>query len=589
MSTADLIGGGSQRRDSSERSFWAGLLNKLGRHNLPVYLLLIGIAGCVAYGLSTVIRGLDLTLLWMVGATAMLVGWFLARSLRSRGWATFWAAFIGVVALFIRVGRLDRYLFQLVQGWIRYWSEALPYLWQILLDEEITVTPDPSLLLEALNELGAAINALLLRTGTWLIAIVRGSPLFDPAAAVLVWGLILWMAAVWAGWTVRRHGKVLVAVTPLGILLAGVLSYVWSGPSALLFMAGITLLLMALVSHNHRESRWERSGIDYSSDLRTDLIGGAVILTLVLMSIAAVMPSVSFDDVVDFIRELQVERDGETDDVAESLGLEKQPQPRPPGTIDRARSGGLPRRHLIGSGPDLERKVVMVIATNELEPRPEEAMVEPAPRHYWRSATYDEYLGRGWYADSTRLQNYEPGETSNVTSIQYHRPLRQEVQVIGEIADLVYVSGVLVTTDQPYEVAWRSSGDLFAATIEAKSYRADSLISTADEDMLRGAHLNYPPWITERYLQLPETVPERVLALARDLTATEPTAYDRAVAIEEYLRTTFPYTLEVPLPPSDQDVVDYFLFDLQKGYCDYYASAMTVLARAAGLPARMVI
>jgi hypothetical protein len=79
-----------------------------------------------------------------------------------------------------------------------------------------------------------------------------------------------------------------------------------------------------------------------------------------------------------------------------------------------------------------------------------------------------------------------------------------------------------------------------------------------------------------------------VLALARDLTATQPTAYDRAKAIEAYLRT-FPYDLNVPTPPPGRDVADYFLFDLQRGYCDYYATAMVVLARAAGLPARLVV
>jgi hypothetical protein len=78
-----------------------------------------------------------------------------------------------------------------------------------------------------------------------------------------------------------------------------------------------------------------------------------------------------------------------------------------------------------------------------------------------------------------------------------------------------------------------------------------------------------------------------VLSLARDLTATEPTPYDRARAIEVYLRD-IPYTLDIPVPPMDRDVVDYFLFDLRKGYCDYYATALVVLARAAGIPARYV-
>jgi hypothetical protein len=76
--------------------------------------------------------------------------------------------------------------------------------------------------------------------------------------------------------------------------------------------------------------------------------------------------------------------------------------------------------------------------------------------------------------------------------------------------------------------------------------------------------------------------------LALELTVAEPTPYDQALAIENYLRA-FPYTLDLKAPPADRDIVDYFLFDLKRGYCDYYASAMVVLARAAGLPARLVI
>ena len=91
-----------------------------------------------------------------------------------------------------------------------------------------------------------------------------------------------------------------------------------------------------------------------------------------------------------------------------------------------------------------------------------------------------------------------------------------------------------------------------------------------------------------KFLTLPDSVPERVLTLARELTANALTPYDRAQAIETYLRTSYPYTLDVPAPPPGRDVADFFLFELEKGYCDYYATAMVVLARAAGLPARFV-
>jgi hypothetical protein len=60
------------------------------------------------------------------------------------------------------------------------------------------------------------------------------------------------------------------------------------------------------------------------------------------------------------------------------------------------------------------------------------------------------------------------------------------------------------------------------------------------------------------------------------------------LAIESFLRQ-FEYTTDLPQPPENRDIVDYFLFDLQKGYCDYFASTMVIMARAADLPARLVV
>jgi len=110
----------------------------------------------------------------------------------------------------------------------------------------------------------------------------------------------------------------------------------------------------------------------------------------------------------------------------------------------------------------------------------------------------------------------------------------------------------------------------------------------ADEQSLRAERYGYPNWVRQRFLDLPPDIPSRVKELALQLTASAPTPYDRVRAIEQYLRA-IPYTLDIPYPPQDQDLVDYFLFDLRKGYCDYYASAMVVLSRAAGVPSRFVI
>ncbi|EMT38262.1 transglutaminase domain-containing protein [Thermoanaerobacter thermohydrosulfuricus] len=92
-----------------------------------------------------------------------------------------------------------------------------------------------------------------------------------------------------------------------------------------------------------------------------------------------------------------------------------------------------------------------------------------------------------------------------------------------------------------------------------------------------------------RYLSYPTTLlPERVKDLAYSITKDKKTLYDKVKAVEEYLRQ-YPYSLDVPSTPSDRDFVDYFLFDLKKGYCSYYATAMVIMLRTIGIPARYVV
>jgi transglutaminase-like putative cysteine protease len=208
----------------------------------------------------------------------------------------------------------------------------------------------------------------------------------------------------------------------------------------------------------------------------------------------------------------------------------------------------------------------------------------------------------GWASSAVERESYAAGAPLFEQVPQNYRILRQNIITVNQIGKL-YWAGTLYRTDQPFEAGWRtrpvkdsasdpavfSQADLLGALSAAKTYRIESLLPVISLEELRAAPAIYPDFIRRKYLRLPDKIPERVLALARDLTATAPTAYDRAKAIESYLRSTYPYTLDLPAPPGDRDVVDYFLFDLKKGYCDYYASAMAVLARAAGLPSRIVI
>jgi protein-glutamine gamma-glutamyltransferase len=93
--------------------------------------------------------------------------------------------------------------------------------------------------------------------------------------------------------------------------------------------------------------------------------------------------------------------------------------------------------------------------------------------------------------------------------------------------------------------------------------------------------------VAAQYAQPVANTSERVRNLAREITANEPTVYDKIRAIEAWLGTHTKYSLNAPLSSPDVDVVDDFLFHTRLGWCEQIASSLVVLARSAGIPARL--
>ncbi len=136
----------------------------------------------------------------------------------------------------------------------------------------------------------------------------------------------------------------------------------------------------------------------------------------------------------------------------------------------------------------------------------------------------------------------------------------------------------------PDLVSWK-----FDANIRKNEvYSMVSLVSEATDDDLRQAPTEYDYSISDHYLQLPPSLPDRVRELAERLTANADNPLDKALAIQDYLRGhEFTYSLGIEAPPTGQDGVDWFLFDTKEGYSDYFSSAMAVMLRAVGVPARI--
>jgi transglutaminase-like putative cysteine protease len=567
--------------------WWA--VQRIGVGALLSVLLLLAALAIVSNGLADLVRNLEAGQLLPVVVAGTLLAWIMAKS-PLPGWlAGVLAAILGGGAILVRVGRLGGTLVTLLQS-------VLQLAWDgLYLDQR---TPDNLLALDFLSpiltliDLGQGVNTLLIRVSDWTSALFGGRPSFDPIAAELVWSLILWSVSVWAGWSVRRRDDPIAALVPAGTLLTLNIYYTYAKPTPLVMMVGAMLILQGLRSHIVRSRRWQAARIS-TIDGWTELALAVVGISLMLMIVSALTPSLSIQDLVRSVDRILTSQGGDDDGtyMRDALGLQARARPMTP--FEQARSGGLPTQHLLGSGPELSERLVMWVQLEGYPAIPMYAVAQRPellpPHYYWRSLTYNRYSGRGWQSDETQTIEYPAGEIANTEIITAHRKVvRQKIETIHESGGFLYVTGELVTADQDYRVAWRASGDAFGAQTEAADYWADSLVPRVGEEELRAAGSDYPDWVYERYLQLPSRFPDRVRELALELTATEPTPYDRALAIETYLRT-FPYSLDLPSPPPGWDVADYFLFELQEGYCDYFSTAMVVLARAAGLPARLVI
>lgn len=116
-------------------------------------------------------------------------------------------------------------------------------------------------------------------------------------------------------------------------------------------------------------------------------------------------------------------------------------------------------------------------------------------------------------------------------------------------------------------------------------YEAESELGEPDASELRLAP-NTVPGNLGNYLRLP-ALDIRISKLAEEITASAPDNYDKAVAMERYLRTHFGYTLDLSRSVP-RDPLAYFLFERKKGHCEYFASSMAVMLRSLHIPSRIV-
>ena len=566
-----------------------GILSRLLRKILTpdvlgVILVLIALQMMV-YGVSSSLRNTDTTYFFHTCLIAALIGLGLGAAKLNGIQASAGIAALGIAGVWILGAGLSSPLIHLVEVVFSFIPQVVPAV-------RSQIQMDTTPILDAWLPIVQSSSALWVRVQTWWMGINRNVTINDALVRNMAWLLILWLVSAWIGWFVRRRDAIL-ALLPGMILLALVTSYSERKIETLWLMVFVLLLLMGVWSYKKHVSQWEKQKVDYSESIPFDVTQAVVFLSILIAALAFVTPSVSWREIRDYLRERSSENEA-----ADMLGIRK------PGGSSKnvpTQTPSLPRDHLLSGGFANSQKIVMIIKTGELPPVPVSATMLTAPRYYWRSVTFDKYVGAGWETTLALPQTVEANTPLIPGLLRGYRPVHMDVEMVQPEGKLFW-SGMLYSADIPFTANWRVrpqsslfadqsallQADMFAALTKANAYKADSYIPVVTIEEMRKAPADYPNDIADRYLALPKSLPDRVHALARDITKGLANPYDKAKAVESYLRATYPYDLDVPAPPKDQDVADYFLFDLKRGYCDYYATAMVVLARSSGLPARFV-
>ena len=408
------------------------------------------------------------------------------------------------------------------------------------------------------------------------------------------------MLAYTSAWLVYRTRNPWLMILANAVVLLINLSNVDGGFVVFLIVFLIAALLL-LLRFNLYESvqRWRRQGLRYADDIGWDVMQAGSMISVGILVFSWVLPSGYIDP-----------------NASQIWSASSNPWVQLQNTWNRviSISGGTnPSNHgnfrdnlVLAGNPNLNHDLVLTVQTND------------DGSQYLMSLNYDTYLGvNGWTNTPTAnipvkannaLLSDVPAMTHLVKqNITIAAPPGEQKSYILGASQIVAVNGntnVTESTVSGAPIAWLGQNwTLNPGT----HYTVTSYVSSADEITLRSVPLPvdapvfpadydgplpptvYNQSIAKANVQLPADLDPQIHQLALKITANARTMYDKVVALETYLRTNYTYSVDIHRPPNEEGV-SWFLFRSgNKGFCNYFSSAMTIMARSLGIPARVAV
>ncbi|MEW5988272.1 MAG: transglutaminaseTgpA domain-containing protein, partial [Chloroflexota bacterium] len=417
----------------------------------------------------------------------------------------------------------------------------------------------------------------------WLRKAFAGGTSRDGLIFVMHTSAIFWLLGYTAAWYTFRKLRIWRVVLPTGLVLLSVIYYYYGPRPLAIFLAIYVVVALLYVAQTHlftQQRGWQSAAVRYEDSIQFTFLRSGFIAALLAVLIAWSLPtltaSAAVGDALSGVRKpwrsfqdnwtrlfssLRSYGTGTSDPYQDTLAL------------------GGPRS--VGDTPIMDVYVPQRL-----------------PYAYWQAIAFDTYEDGRWAMTSNDTILHFPDDGPiDTPATQMRQVITQTIYNYLPNSSTLYGVPEVVGSDRQMfvTVEYDESGNSLVGSIQSRYvlregdvYRVASLFSYADQQSLRQASTSYPDWIQATYLQIPPTITPRTIELAERLTASYDNPFDKAIAVRNFLRQNIVYNDQITAPPPGAEPIDYVLFENQEGYCNYYASAMAIMLRSQGVPARVV-
>ncbi|HEX3054227.1 MAG TPA: transglutaminase domain-containing protein [Aggregatilineaceae bacterium] len=479
-----------------------------------------------------------------------------------------------------------------------HYSELIALILSTIYSIAVVITVNAYTLIES-GSFRSRVYDLAKQLDIWLReAASGGQPPNDSIAFVIFLSVLFWFLGHNAAWHIFRVDRVWRVIILTGMVLITSQIFYQGDTSLDGYLVAFVVLSLLLLIRSHIEGRefdWYLHRVNFPRHVRRAFFWAGGILAILIVFIAWIAPAGRDDKELDRLNKLM---SGEAFlDFAELWNR----------LFSSLEGQGIATADYYG-GDELELSGAIQLGDDEVM----SVAVQSGPRYYWRSTTYDTYDfgSHKWqHFRSVRAFTDETGLKLNIgpTVPGARREVEQTFTMLLRSTRLVHAAPQPVLMGLPVEAELDCVEDMGRTCVndnrqsdvsiirarktlrQGDQYSVTSSVFAGTANDLRQTAQEYPDWVLRLYLQGANSVDLQIRDLAAQIVsqAGAQTAYDKGKAIERWLRANIQYNETIPDPPTDRDPVVWFLFEEKQGYCNYYATAMVLMLRSQGIPARL--